>query len=101
MNSRHSDYNGCTNVPFVYQLAFLEYHEPIKDQDVEDNYNPNILEWVDANYQITIVNDDAHVNVLEQALPIQMNHKIKGIEKEKKNQERRNYDYEVWLKLFL
>jgi hypothetical protein len=37
---------------------------------VEDNYNPNILEWVDANYQITIVNDDAHVNVLEQALPI-------------------------------
>jgi hypothetical protein len=31
MNSRHSDYNGHTNVPFVYQLAFLEYHEPIED----------------------------------------------------------------------
>jgi len=30
-----------------------------------------------------------------------MNHKSKGIEKEKKNQECRNYDYEVWLKLFL
>ncbi len=31
MNSWHSDYNGCTNVPFVYQSTSLEYHEPIKD----------------------------------------------------------------------
>jgi hypothetical protein len=42
---------------------------------MENNYNPNILEWVEANYPITYVYDDAHVNVPEEALPIQMDHK--------------------------
>jgi hypothetical protein len=42
---------------------------------MENNYDPSILEWVDANYLITYVYDDAHVNVLEEALLIQTNHK--------------------------
>jgi len=29
MHSRWNDYNRCTNMPFVYQLALLEYHELI------------------------------------------------------------------------
>jgi hypothetical protein len=29
MHSRWSDYNKCTNMPFVYQLTLPEYHELI------------------------------------------------------------------------
>ncbi len=36
---------------------------------MEDKYDPNIPKWVDANYPRTFVYDDAHVNVLEDALP--------------------------------
>ncbi len=85
MDSWRSDYNRCTNAPFVYQLALLEYHELVKDQDIKDNYDPSILEWVDANYPKTFVYDDAHVNVLEEALPIQMSHKSKRIGRERRN----------------
>jgi len=46
---------------------------------VEDNYDPNILEWVGVNYPRTSMYDDAHVNVLEDALPFQMDHISKGI----------------------
>ncbi len=35
---------------------------------MEDNYDPNILEWVDVNYQIMSMYDDAHVKVFEEAL---------------------------------
>jgi hypothetical protein len=31
MNSHRSDYNKCTNLPFVYQLTLKKYHEPIED----------------------------------------------------------------------
>jgi hypothetical protein len=36
-----------------------KYHEPLEDLDVDDNYDPNILEWVDMNYPRTFVYDDA------------------------------------------
>jgi hypothetical protein len=49
---------------------------------VENNYDPNIQEWVDANYPKTSMYDDTWVNVLEEALPIQTNH-------QKKNQKRK------------
>jgi hypothetical protein len=63
-----SDYNKYTNLPFLYQLALSEYHELIKDKDMEDNYDPNIPKWANANYPITSLYG-AQVNVLEEALP--------------------------------
>jgi hypothetical protein len=42
---------------------------------VEDNYDINIPKWVDANYPITFMYDNASVDVLKEALLIQMNHK--------------------------
>jgi hypothetical protein len=42
---------------------------------MENNYDLSILEWVDVNYLITCVYDDAHANVLEEVLLIQMDHK--------------------------
>jgi len=56
---------------------------------MEDNYNPNILEWANVNYLRTFVYDDAQVNVLEMALPFQIDHISRGIEREKKNLEHR------------
>lgn len=61
---------------------------------MEDNYIFSIPKWVDANYPITSIYDDAHVNVLKEALPIQMDHKSKGIEREKMNPKCKSYDYE-------
>jgi hypothetical protein len=43
----------------VYESTSPKYHEPIKDWDVDDNYNPSILEWVDENYIRNFVYDDA------------------------------------------
>jgi hypothetical protein len=80
-----SDYNKYTKLPFVYQLALLEYHELVEDWDMENNYDPNIPKWVDANYPRTSLYD-AKVNVLEEALPFQSNHRNKGIKGEKKIQ---------------
>ncbi len=40
---------------------------------MEDNYDPNILKWADVNCLKTFMYDDAQVNVLEEALPFQMN----------------------------
>jgi hypothetical protein len=31
VNSWSSDYNRCTNIPFVHQSITLEYHELVKD----------------------------------------------------------------------
>jgi hypothetical protein len=56
----------------VYQLASSKYHEPIENWDVENNYNPNIPKWANMNYLWMYVYDDAQVNVLEEALPFQM-----------------------------
>ncbi len=61
---------------------------------MEDNYNPSIPKWLDANYPRTFMYDDAHVNVMEEALPIQMNHKSKGIKRERWNPEYRSYNFE-------
>ncbi len=36
--------------PFVNQSTLPKYHELVKDWDMEDNYDLNILEWGDANY---------------------------------------------------
>jgi hypothetical protein len=52
---------------------------------VENNYNPNIPKGVDANCPRTFVYDDAQVNVLEEALPFQMDHKSRITRREKKN----------------
>jgi hypothetical protein len=73
VNSRKSDYNRHTDLPFVYQSTSLEYHEPIEYWGVEDNYDPNILEWANVNCLRIFMYDDAQVNVLEEALPFQMN----------------------------
>jgi hypothetical protein len=48
---------------------------------VDYNYHPSILEWVDKNYPRNFVYNDAHVNVLEEALPILTNNRNKGLEK--------------------
>ncbi len=40
---------------------------------MEDNYDPNIFKWADVNCLKTFMYDDAQVNVLEEALPFQMN----------------------------
>ncbi len=69
MHNRQNDYNRSTRIPFVYQSPSPKYHEPIKDREVNDNYDPNISEWVDENYPRTSVYNDAQVNVLEEALP--------------------------------
>jgi hypothetical protein len=52
-----------------------KYHEPLEDLDVDDNYDPSTPKWVDMNYPRTFVYDDAHVNVLEEALPFKVNKK--------------------------
>jgi hypothetical protein len=39
-----------------------------------------IPKWVNTKYPITFEYDDAQVNVMEEALPPQMNNKSKGIE---------------------
>jgi len=59
---------------------------------VENNYDPNIPKWANVNYPIASMYDDAHVDVLEEALPFQTNHKKKGIKRERKNPKHRNYD---------
>ncbi len=84
VNNQRSDYNRCTNLPFVYKSTLPKYHELIKDKDVEDNYDPNIPKGVDANCPRMFVYDDAQVNILEEALPFQMDHKSRIIEKRKK-----------------
>jgi hypothetical protein len=61
----------------VYKSTSPKYHESIEDEDLEDNYNPNIPKGVDANCPRTFVYDDAQVNVLE--------HKSRIIRREKKN----------------
>jgi hypothetical protein len=60
---------------------------------VGDNYNPSIPKWVDMNYPKTLVYDDAQVNVLEEALPLQMNNRSKGIKRDRKNLECKTYDF--------
>ncbi len=60
---------------------------------MEKNYDTNILEQVDANYPRTSMYDDAQVNVLEEALPFQMDHISKGIGKERRNPKHKNYDF--------
>jgi hypothetical protein len=54
-----SDYNKHTSLPFVYQLTLQEYHEPIKNWEVKNNYDPNIPKWVNANYKKTFMYNDA------------------------------------------
>ncbi len=78
----------------MYQSTSLEYCEPIEDYDMDNNYDPNIPKWVDANYPRNFMYDDAQVNVLEEALPIQINHRRKGIRKERRNPKLRINDYE-------
>ncbi len=51
---------------------------------MEDNYDPNIPEWVDANYPITFMYHNAQVDVLEEAIPIQTNHKSRGIMRQRR-----------------
>jgi hypothetical protein len=46
--------------------------------------SPNIPEHVSVNYAKTFMYDDAHVNVLEEALTFQMDHISKGIGRKKK-----------------
>jgi hypothetical protein len=65
---------------------------------VENNYNLNIPKCVDANYLKTSMYDDTWVNVLEEALLIQTNHKNKRIKKKKKFKHK-SYDYEDSAKL--
>jgi len=36
-----------------------KYHEPLKDLDVDDKYDPSIPKLVDMNYPRTFVYDDA------------------------------------------
>jgi hypothetical protein len=61
-----------------------KYHELVEDYDLDNNYDLSIQEWVDVNYRITYVYDDAHVNVLEETLPPQIkakeSKKIEGIQ---------------------
>jgi hypothetical protein len=40
-----------------------------------------------------ILYDDAHVNVLEEALPFQTNHRSRGIKRDRRNSERRSYNF--------
>jgi len=37
----------------------LEYYEPVEDWDMEDDYDPNISKWVDANYLKTFIYNQA------------------------------------------
>jgi hypothetical protein len=73
-----SDYNKYTNLPFVYQLALSKYSELVENWDMEDNYDPNIPKWVDANCPRTSLYH-AQVNVLEETLPFQSDHRNNGI----------------------
>jgi hypothetical protein len=57
VNSWQSDYNGHTNVPFVYRLASPKYYEPIKEWDVENNYDLSIPKWVNGIYPRTSLYD--------------------------------------------
>ncbi len=43
----------------MYQSTSPKYHEPIKDWDMEDNYDLDFLEWAYVNYPITFLYDDA------------------------------------------
>jgi hypothetical protein len=53
-------------------------------------YQSTSPEWVDANYPKRSMYDDAHVNVLEETLPFQSNHRSGGIGRERRNLKRRN-----------
>jgi hypothetical protein len=61
---------------------------------MEDNYDPSIPKWVDANDLKTSIYNDAHVNVLKEALPFQKDHISKGIERKRWNPKSKNYNYE-------
>jgi hypothetical protein len=60
---------------------------------VDDNYDPNILKWVDTNCPRTFVYDDAQVTVLEEALPFQTNKRSRIFLKNKKNPDCKSYNY--------
>jgi hypothetical protein len=45
--------------PFVYQSTSPKYHEPIKDWDMEDNYDLDIPKWANVNYPIPFLYNDA------------------------------------------
>jgi hypothetical protein len=60
---------------------------------MEDNNDLNIPKWAKSNYPRTSMYDDAQVNVLEEALPLQTNHKSKGIRKVIRNPKHMNYNY--------
>jgi hypothetical protein len=59
---------------------------------MEDNDDPNIPKWVDVNYPRTFMYDDAQANALEEALPLQINHKSRGIRIVRRNPKHTNYD---------
>ncbi len=71
----------------------MEYHEPLENWDVENNYDPNILYWANANYPKMFLYDDAHVNVLQEALPFLMDHQSRRIKREKKNLQCKSYNF--------
>ncbi len=61
---------------------------------MDDNYNPSILEWLYENLSRNYMYDDAHVNVLEEALSILMNNLSKGLERNRRDKKCRSYDFE-------
>lgn len=61
---------------------------------MDDNYNPSILKWVDKNYSTNFVYNDAHVNVLEEALSVLTNNRNKGLERNRRNPKCKSYNYE-------
>jgi hypothetical protein len=65
---------------------------------MEDNYDPNIPKWANANYPITSLYD-AQMNVLEEALPFQSDHMNKKIRGNNNNRECKCYDYVDLVKL--
>ncbi len=63
------------------------------------NYDRTIPKWVNKNYPRTSVYDDAQVNILEEALPFQMNNKSKGIEIHTRDPKHKSYNFEDSTKL--
>ncbi len=50
VNSRRRDVTRGIQPKFVYESRFLNYYEPMKDQEVEENTNIDVVEEIEENY---------------------------------------------------
>ncbi len=66
VTSWRKDITGVIQPKFVYQSTSLDYYEPTKSWEVEENTNIDVLEETEDNYLWSCEYAKAQVNVLDE-----------------------------------